>query len=84
MEEGYFEVKNSNGEMVLCQTLHTFSKNNINYIIYTDFETNEDDEIDILASRYKMVDNNMILEEIENDSEWELIDLEWNEVNKNG
>jgi len=84
MEDGYFEVKNNNGEMVLCQILHTFNKNNINYIIYTDFETDNEDNINVLASRYKIEDNQMILEEIKNDDEWELIDSEWNEVNKNG
>lgn len=80
MEE-FFEVTNELGDKILCQKLHTFKKNNINYIIYTDFETNEDEDIEILASRFKIENDEMVLYPIENDLEWDLIDIEWEKIN---
>lgn len=80
MEE-YFEVINETGEKVLLEKLHTFSHNGTNYIIYTDYSTNEDDEIAVLASKYIIKDKEMQLFPIDNDNEWDLVDKEWEKVN---
>lgn len=80
MEE-YFEVINETGEKVLLEKLHTFSFNGTNYIIYTDYSTNEDDEIAVLAAKYIIKDKEMQLLPIDNDNEWDLVDKEWENVN---
>ena len=63
-----------NGKEIECNIVLTFrDDNNINYIVYTDGTKDEDGELEIYASRYKMVDNSFLLEEIVNDYEWDLI-----------
>ena len=64
------------GKEVVCDIVLTFrdDNNDINYIIYTDGTKDEDGELEIYASRYKQVDGSFVLEEIVNDSEWDLID----------
>ena len=64
------------GKEIVCDIVLTFrdDNNDINYIIYTDGTKDEDGELEIYASRYKMVEGSFILEEIVNDYEWDLID----------
>lgn len=69
MNENYFTITTNNKENKY-NVLFTFKKNNIDYIVYT----NEQDEI--LASRYKLENNNLILEKIETEQEWDMIDKE--------
>lgn len=61
---------------ITCKTLFTFKDEakNINYIVYTDESKNDDDNLKIYASRYVLENNNIVLKEIENDSEWDMID----------
>ncbi len=65
-----------NSQKITCQTLFTFKDEakNINYIVYTDGSKNDDDNLKIYASRYVLENNNIVLKEIENDSEWDMID----------
>lgn len=65
-----------NGKEISCDVLLTFrdDNNDINYIVYTDGTKDEDDELEIYASRYVLKNNSYYLEAIENDSEWNLID----------
>ena len=65
-----------NGKEIECNIVLTFrdDNNDINYIVYTDGTKDEDGELEIYASRYKMVDGSFVLEEIANDYEWDLID----------
>lgn len=72
MNEKYFTITKDSKENKY-NVLFTFNKNNINYIIYTN------NEEEILASRYKLENNNLILEPIETTQEWDMIDKELNE-----
>lgn len=65
-----------NGKEIECKILLTFKddSNRISYIVYTDGTKDSDKEEEIYASRYTIKDNNYVLEDIQNDSEWDLID----------
>lgn len=65
-----------NGKEINCEIILTFmdETSKINYIVYTDGTLNYLNEKEIYASRYKLENNNYILEPIQNDSEWDLID----------
>ncbi len=64
------------GKEIECEILFTFhdDSNDLNYIVYTDGTKDSDDELEILAARYKEKDKKYILEEIKTDFEWNLID----------
>lgn len=65
-----------NDKEIICDIVLTFrdDNNDRNYIVYTDGTKDENRELEIYASRYKLVDNNYLLKEIESDYEWDLID----------
>lgn len=65
-----------NGKEIECDIVLTFrdDNNDINYIVYTDGTKDTTGDLEIYASRYKKVDNSFVLEEIQNDYEWNLID----------
>ena len=65
-----------NGKEIVCDILLTFrdENNNINYIVYTDGTKDSNEELEIYASRYSKKGNDFVLEAIENESEWNLID----------
>ena len=65
-----------NGKEIECEILLTFKaeKTNISYIVYTDGTKDANDEFEIYASRYSKKGNDFILEAIENEHEWDLID----------
>lgn len=71
-----FKILDNNGNEINCELLYTFQnpENNINYIIYTDGEKNSEGKLEVLASRYEIVEGNYILKDIIDDSEWDLID----------
>jgi len=64
------------GKEVVCDIVLTFrdENNDVNYIVYTDGTKDEDNELEIYASRYVMDNGNYVLKDIENDYEWDLID----------
>ena len=64
------------GKEIEWEILFTFhdDSNDLNYIVYTDGTKDSDDELEILAARYKEKDKKYILEEIKTDFEWNLID----------
>lgn len=64
------------GKEVVCDIVLTFrdENNDVNYIVYTDGTKDEDNELEIYASRYVMDNENYVLKDIENDYEWDLID----------
>lgn len=70
-----FKIINNEKE-IECNILFTFKDegNNISYIVYTDGTLDEEGNKEIYASRYNIKNNQYILEEIKNDSEWDLID----------
>lgn len=65
-----------NGKKINCNIVMTFKddSNDINYIVYTDGTKDSDGDLELYASRYILKNNEYILEPIENDSEWNLID----------
>ena len=64
------------GKEITCEIVTLFSdeNNDINYIVYTDGTEDADGELELYASRYIERDNNYILQPIENEYEWNLID----------
>lgn len=74
MEDLSFTVKGDNGEEIKCDILFTFENNKKNYVVYTDNTTDEEGELVVLASLYTLEDDNIILEEIKTDAEWDLVD----------
>lgn len=71
-----FNVIGINGEKHECNKLFSFKDeiNNINYIVYTDGTKDSDGELKIFSSRYVLRDECYILEDIESEYEWNLID----------
>lgn len=71
-----FKVLDQKGVEVTCDIVAIFQdeNTNINYIIYTDGTKSASGKLEVYASRYKKEKNTLILEEIENESEWDLID----------
>ena len=65
-----------NGKEVECEIITVFrdDNNEINYIVYTDGTKDENNELEIFASRYIEEGNNYILQAIETDYEWNFID----------
>lgn len=65
-----------NGKEINCNIILTFSddSNDRNYIVYTDGTKDSNDELEVYASRFTKNGDNYILEAIENDFEWNLID----------
>ena len=71
-----FKILDENGKVVECEMLYTFTNpdNNINYILYTDGTEDEGGQLEVYASRYVLDGDNYILKEIEDESEWDLVD----------
>ena len=65
-----------NDKKITCDIVMTFKddNNNISYIVYTDGTKDSNGDLEIYASRYTLEDGNYVLNPIENDSEWNLID----------
>ena len=64
------------GKEIICNILLTFrdDNNNINYIVYTDGTKDSDGDLEIYSSRYVIENGNYILEAIEKEYEWNLVD----------
>ena len=65
-----------NVKEIECDIVMTFNDetNKVNYIVYTDGTKDKEGKLEIYASRYKMDGKDYILNPIENDYEWNLID----------
>lgn len=73
-----FDILDQFGKKINCNVVSLFSneENKRNYVIYTDGTKNSDGKLEIYASRYKQNPNgSIILEEIEDDEEWDLVDM---------
>jgi len=75
-ERKTFTVLDDNGNEVTCEVLFTFESDETkkNYIIYTDYTVAEDGKTNVFASIYDPNDENPILEPIETDREWKIIE----------
>lgn len=71
------------GEEILCNIVLTFKENNINYIIYQDGTKDENGNLVNYASRFVVEEGNYVLNAIEDDKEWELVESKLNEKGAN-
>lgn len=78
MEKGrMFEALNEYGETIECEVIMSYNclQNGIDYVFYTDNSYDEDNNLNLYASRYLgEEDGKMILEEIDDENEWSLLD----------
>ena len=77
MESMQFEITNSEGKKIICETIATYHDDNTNkdFIVYTDGSLNEEKKLKLYYSLYKMHDNGVELIEI-TDKEDKKIGLE--------
>ncbi len=78
MNDLTFKV-NENGKMINYNIIKYFKYKNKNYIIYS--EENNDE---IYASSYLIENNELILNKIESDEEWDYIDSVLEDIDNNG
>ena len=64
------------GREINCEIVLTFSdeNNNVDYVVYTDGTRDENNELEIYASRYSREGDSFVLQDIEHEYEWNLID----------
>ncbi len=67
---------------IICDIVMTFNNNNIDYIVYTDGTKDDNGDLEIYASRYVLNNDQYILNPIEDDSEWDLVDEMLESVSK--
>lgn len=67
MKDNYFTILENNIKKEY-KIIKAFKYKNNNYIIYTD------NNIDYYASRYSIINNSIVLDEIEYEEEWDYID----------
>ena len=70
-----FKVMNDDGIEVECEVLFTFESEETgkNYIVYTDNTLDEDDNTKVFASIYNPDEEETVLQPIETDKEWGII-----------
>lgn len=71
-----FTVLNNDGTTVLCDVLFTFDseETNKNYIVYTDNTRDKYGNINVYASIYDPTLDDLKLEPIQSEKEWEVIE----------
>lgn len=79
-----FKVISSNGERVKCRLLFAFHNqdNNFDYVVYSDGSKDSNGNDAVFASRYVKIGEDYQLEDIENDSEWDLVDIMLDKYNR--
>lgn len=73
MEDLIFEVKDDEQNIKQYEMLLSFKNDNINYIVYTDNTYNENNELNIYASSYDIIDNKINLKQLKNEDEYEVV-----------
>lgn len=76
MDENKFTIQNENGEEIECEILFTFTEETTgkNYIAYTDDSLDEEGNTNVYASTYDPDSDPFILQPIETEEEWEMIE----------
>ena len=64
------------GKVIECEMFLTFSKNNTNYIVYTDHELDQEGEERLLASKYILNKGKIVLLGELNEDEYNLVEKE--------
>ncbi len=77
-----FKVKDNNGNDVECEVLFTFEseETNKNYMVYTDNTTDEEGNVKVYASIYQPDQEPTVLEPIETEKEWKIIETILDEI----
>ncbi len=71
-----FKVKNDEGKEVECEVLFTFESDETkkNYMVYTDYTKDDAGNTRVYASIYDPNDEEPILQPIETEKEWKIIE----------
>ena len=71
-----FKVKNDKGVEIEYEVLFTFESDETGkkYIVYTDNSTDDSGNVKVYASIYTGEGDSLVLEAIETDKEWKIID----------
>lgn len=77
-----FKVYDDEGKEVECEALFTFESDETgkSYIVYTDNTTDNEGNIKVYASVYNEDDEENLLQPIETEKEWKIIDTILNEL----
>lgn len=72
----FFTITTSDGEKIEYEILFTFDReeNKKSYIVFTDNNLDDDGNIITYAARYDKLGEEMKLQDIETDEEWDLIE----------
>ena len=75
-EKKKFTVLDENGKEIICEPLFTFESEETKkqYVVYTDNSKDEEGNIRVFASIYKINDNGGELLPIKTDKEWKVIE----------
>ena len=75
-EKNTFKVKDENGKEVTCEVLFTFDSEETkkSYMVYTDNTTDEEGNVRVYASVYRMDGDNTELLPIETEREWKIVE----------
>jgi len=75
-EKKKFVVLDANGKEVLCEPLFTFESEETKkqYVVYTDNSLDEEGNVRVFASVYKMTDKGGELLPVKTDKEWKVIE----------
>lgn len=75
-EKMTFTVQNEDGKEIECEVLFTFEseETNKNYMVYTDNTTDEEGNTKVYASIYVPEQEPTVLQPIESDKEWKIIE----------
>ncbi|MFA5604095.1 MAG: DUF1292 domain-containing protein [Bacilli bacterium] len=81
-EKMTFKIINDEGVEVECEALFTFESDETskNYMVYTDNTIDEEGNTKVFAAIYNPDDNEGILQPIESDKEWKIIETIFNEI----
>lgn len=77
-----FKVVNNEGKEMECEVLFTFESDETkkNYIVYTDNTTDEAGNIRVYASIYNPNEDQMTLQPVESEQEWNTIEQIMNQL----
>ena len=75
----------TDGKEVECNVICDIysEQTNKNYIIYTDYMLDNEEEIKVYASSYEKKGDRLELQEIKTDLEWNLVEAMLDEINQN-
>lgn len=76
MDETHFTIKDDAGNDHVYEILYTFEDDYhiCQYIVFTDHSVNEEGQINIFANRYEIKDGQYVLYELQDDSEWQMVE----------